>query len=119
MKKPPDNPLRACDVLNWGYLVEISEKPDKTTRDRKQAFRGFAYAFTSTADENIRDQMLMEFIRNGTDNQSRKSSEDFLRVLAEEFRSDRNTLRQFAKENGVRLLTDWWLARLDPTFGNP
>jgi len=118
-KAEPLPKLRASEVLNWDYLVEIAEKPEKRTRDRNQAWRGFAYAFTSTGDEDIRDKMLLECIKNGTDHQSKESSEDFLKTLADDLHSDRSLIRRFARENGVRLYSDWWLARRDPTFCNP
>jgi hypothetical protein len=95
--------LRACEVLNWDYLVEISGRPEGRTNDLAKALAGFAYDFTSVADEKIRDQMLIDFLKNGTDNVSRDSAEEFVKGVADRLRSDRELLRTFAKENGIRL----------------
>jgi predicted NACHT family NTPase len=96
--------LRACDVLNWDYLVSISEPPEGRTKNIGKAIAGFAYDFTSTADEDIRDQMLVDLLRNGTDNISRGSAEEYVKALANALRSDAGLVREFAKQNGVRLL---------------
>ena len=120
MKKPPNIPLRACDVLNWDYLVEIGEKPEGEIRNVfVRALREFAYDFTSTKDEDVRDQLLRDVLKRGTDHVSRESAEELLKTIATHLHSDRNALRKFAKENGVRLTLDWWLARRDPTFSYP
>ena len=95
--------LRAVDVLNWDYLVAISEKAEGRIKNLKQAIAGFAYDFTSTANDDIRDQMLLDFLKNGTANVSRKSAEDFVRTLAHHLQSDYELLRKYAKENGIRL----------------
>jgi hypothetical protein len=120
MKKPPDHPLRASDVLNWNYLVEIGEKPEGIAKkDLALGLKEFAYDFTSTASEDVRDQLLQDIIKNSTYNQSRETAEDVIRVLASRLQSDRNTLRKFARQIGVRLSPDWILARRDPTFSDP
>ncbi len=80
---------------------------------------GFAYDFTSTADENVRDQLLSDLIQNGTYKQSKETAEEVINVLASDLQSDRKALRKFAKQIGVRLYSEWRLARRDPTFGNP
>jgi hypothetical protein len=115
----PKEPIRACDVLNWDYLGEIEEKPVGVAQNLQQAIRGFAYTFRSTADENNRDQMLRDLLKNATDNHSKESAEDVIKALAMHLKCDRKELRRFAKENGVRLQTDFWLARRDPTFSDP
>ena len=120
MKKPPDNPLRACDVLNWNYLVEIGEKPEGgIPQNFIQALREFAYDFTSTADEDARDEQFTGILKRATDHESKESAEELMKVIATHLHSDRNMLRKFAKENGVRLTRDWLLARRDPTFSYP
>lgn len=104
MKKPPPPKLRACDVLNWDYLVKIAE--EKSERDAKtvtEAVRKFAYDFTSTADEDVRDNMLIEWLQNGTYKQSKDTAEEIVARLADSLKTDLGTLRKFAKENGVRL----------------
>ena len=120
MKKPPDIPTRACDVLNWEYLVEIGEKPEGGIQNIfVRALREFAYDFTSTADEDVRDQLLVGVLKRATDHESRESAEELMKIIAMHLHSDRNALRKFAKENGVRLTRDWLLARRDPTFSYP
>jgi len=47
--------------------------------------------------------MLIDFLKNGTDNVSRDSAEEFVKGVADRLRSDRELLRTFAKENGIRL----------------
>ena len=111
--------LRASEVLNWDYLVQIGQKPQGRTTSLAMAITGFAYDFTSTTDEDIRDQMLKDFLQNATNGQSRETAEEIVKTLASQLQSDRNALRKFAKEGGVRLSHDWWLARRDPTFSNP
>ncbi len=119
MKKPKEPPLRACEVLNWDYLGEIEEQPVGVTRDFQKAIRGFAYAFRSTADEDKRDGMLRDLLKNATANHSPQKAEDVVKTLALNLNSNRNDLRRFAKENGVRLQSDRWLAWRDPSFRNP
>jgi hypothetical protein len=107
MKKQQDPPLRACDVLNWDYLVEIGEKAQGQRKTIDAGLKDFAYDFTSTADENIRDEMLKSIVKNATDNTSRTAAEEFIKNAAIRFRCERKLLREFAKEAGVRLLPDW------------
>src|SRR3990172_630229 len=95
--------LDAVDVLNWDYLGEIGEIVEDRARDPEMAFKGFAYDFTSTASEEIRNQMLVEILRNATSGSSVEANEDFVAHLANRLKSDRSLLRQFAKENGIRL----------------
>ena len=95
--------LNAIDVVNWDYLTEIAEYVEGRVSSPAQALRGFAYAFTSTADESIRNQMLTDLLRNATDHCSREAAEEFIERLAMLLRSDHKLLRQFARESGVRL----------------
>jgi hypothetical protein len=95
--------LRASEVLNWDYLVKISERSDVKIRNATKAIAAFAYDFTSTADEDRRDRMLADLLKNGTANVSRESAEDYIRFLARYLESEPNLVREFAKENGVRL----------------
>jgi len=95
--------LDAVDVLNWEYLARIGEIVPDRASDPEMAFRGFAYDFTSTASEEIRNQMLVEILKNATFRTSVEANEEFVAHLANRFRSDQALLRQFAKENGIRL----------------
>lgn len=107
MKKEKDPPKRACDVLNWDYLVAIAEKAEGQRKTLDAVLKDFAYDFTSTADEDVRDEMLRNILKNATDNTSRKAAEEFIKNAANRFQCDHKLLREFAKEAGVRLLPDW------------
>jgi hypothetical protein len=112
MKKPQDPPKRACDVLNWDYLVEIAEKAQGQRKTLDAGLKDFAYDFTSTADEDVRDEMLRNILRNGTENTSRMAAEEFIKNAATRFHCERKLLREFAREAGIRLLPvlpDWML----------
>lgn len=95
--------LRASDVLDWNYLVRLSEEYCGTTTDRRQKLAFFAYNFTSTSDEAKRDAMLLDLLQNGTAHQSKETAEEVVRIAATNLKADHETLRRFAKENGVRL----------------
>lgn len=95
--------LRACDVLNWEFLGKIEEKPVEGNRDLRQGFAVFAYDFRSTADEDRRDAMLSELLNNATAYQSKHTAKKIVQQLAVALRSDYEKLKQFGKENGVRL----------------
>jgi len=103
MKKTSDDQLSASDVLNWEYLVEIGQKPEGIARDLVQALAGFAYDFTSTANEDARNLLLHDLLKNGTDHQSKETADAFIKAVAYHFHSDLQTLRRFAKQIGVRL----------------
>jgi hypothetical protein len=114
----PRQKLRACDVLNWEYLVQISQKSEHKPTDAPNAIANFAYEFTSTADEDIRDKMFLDILNNGTKTKSRGTAEAFVESLAGYLKSDYTKVRAFAKENGVRLA--WSLPKLlRPSSGNP
>src|SRR5487761_434011 len=95
----PDPPSRkrlcASDVLNWNHMVTIAAKADRPARTLPEALAGFAYDFTSTDSDNVRDQMLADFLHNATDNTSKESAEEVIRCLADYLRRDRHLLRQF------------------------
>jgi hypothetical protein len=101
--EPVPGSLAAADVLNWDYLVRIAEYVEGRVTSPTKALAGFAYAFTSTADEGIQNQMLIDLLRNATDHCSRDAAEEFIERLAILLQSDHKLLRQFARENGVRL----------------
>ncbi len=93
----------AVDVLNWDYLVKISDYVEVRGRSSDEALRGFAYAFTSTSDETVRNEMLRELLVNATANCSKQAAEEFVAWLSTALHSDVGKLRKFAKENGIRL----------------
>jgi hypothetical protein len=101
--KPAEEKLNACDVLNWDYLVEIAVKAEQPAKSLFEALTGFAYDFTSTADEGVRNQMLLDFLHNATDNTSRESATEVIKCLAKQLRSDEKLLKKFAKQSGIRL----------------
>ena len=57
----------------------------------------------STAEEDERDTLLADVMRDATSYQSTDTAEKVIERLATALRSDHQKLRQFAKENGVRL----------------
>jgi hypothetical protein len=97
--------LRACDVLNWEYLVELSAKydPDIARPTLLDALAKLAYDLTQSGSEDIRDQQLDEFLHRLTDNTSTDSTEQMLECMAGYLRCDPRKMRQFAKESGVKL----------------
>jgi hypothetical protein len=97
------DPLNAIDVVSWDYLVQVGEYVEERAHTAEDALRGFAYAFTSTADEEIRNTMLLDILKNGTRTGSVYACEDFVSNLASWLHCDPKVLRQFAKERGVRL----------------
>jgi hypothetical protein len=104
MKKEKDPPKRASEVLNWDYLVEIAEKAQGKRKTLDAVLKDFAYDFTSTADEDRRDEMLKNILKNATENTSRMAAEEFIKNAAIRFHCERKLLREFAKEAGIRLL---------------
>lgn len=109
--KHPKEILRASDVLNWDYLVEISDNPENRKENLHTAIMGFAYDFTSTADEEKRDTLLRDMLT--TENVTPEYTEELIKILSDYLRCDHTRLRDFAKENGVRLsLRKTFLARL-------
>lgn len=108
--------LRAVDVLNWDYLVHISTEPQTGLAS---AYAKFAYAFTSTADDGIRDAMLVEVIKKGTNHCSNVAKGHHLGAIAKNFKSDFARIREFAKQNGVTIVL-WKLPGFfDPSTLNP
>ncbi|GEM_PF-6058429 len=99
-KKPK---LDAVDVLNWDYLVEMGEYVEGKAKTPEMALKGFAYAFTSTASEELRNQMLRDILFNATCRGSKDAAEEFVTWLADLLKSDRQLVRQFAKERGINL----------------
>src|SRR5271169_6742005 len=95
--------LRASDVLNWEYLVRIAEPPQGDADTLSEGLAGFAYNFTSTADEDSRDTLLTELMNNATAHQSKDTTEKILKLLAGGLRTDHEKLRQFAKDIGIAL----------------
>ena len=103
MAAPPPKKLDACDVLNWDHLVKIATKAEKPAGNLAEALTGFAYDFTSTSSDEIRNEMLGDFLHNATDNTSRASAEEVIKCLSDRLQSDHQLLRKFAKQCGIRL----------------
>ena len=103
MEKTKEKQLDAIDVINWEYFVEIAEKSEGRASNITEAVKGFAYDFTSTADEEVRNEMLLDILKNGTRTGSVYSCEDFITNTASILRCDRGLLRRFGKERGIRL----------------
>ncbi|MGA7640078.1 MAG: hypothetical protein WCB00_24310 [Candidatus Acidiferrales bacterium] len=102
MKELPPK-LRASDALNWDYLVKIAEQSQEDATNLREGLAAFAYNFTSTADEDSRDVFLTDLLNNATAYQSTDTAEKIVKLLANSLQTDHERLRQFGKENGVRL----------------
>jgi hypothetical protein len=97
-------PLRACEVLNWDRLVELSQyiDPDQV-RQTTEVFAVSAYAITQTADEDVRDRLLTDILVRAAYGSRPENNQRFLVLLAEKTKSDLELLRRFAKQVGVQL----------------
>ena len=95
---------RAVDILDWEHLCHLAEyvEPSRVRR-WDQALKVFAYAFTSTADADRQDQLLADLLRNATVHTSVASAEEVVAKLAGDTNSNVGSLREFAKQCGVRL----------------
>src|SRR5271157_719644 len=72
-------------------------------RNWAKGTRLFAYDFASTADVEKQNRMLFDLLRNATARQSADSAEDVISALASSLNSDKELLREFARQNGIRL----------------
>ena len=101
----PKPKLNACDVLNWEYLVQVSAEynPDVVNPTILDALAKLAYELTQSGDEAIRNQQFSEFLHRLTDNTSTDSTETALKLAAARLHCDLKMVRQFAKENGIKL----------------
>ena len=97
--------LHAVEILDWDYLCKVGERVEPI-RNINDAVKSFAYNFTGTESVELQDRMLSDWLVNATYNQSAESSEEVVAVLAYHLQSDRNMLRAFARQAGVRLKRD-------------
>src|SRR5579859_899334 len=96
--------IDAADIFDWDRLCEMAAYMElNEVRTFMDAVRMFAYAFTSTARVDDQNTLLADWIRNATHLQSRETAEAVLAALAEQAYGDLDLLRDFAKQNGVRL----------------
>jgi hypothetical protein len=104
MASLPARKLHAYDVLNWDYLVELSCNYDPDApRSLTAALAKLAYDLTQTGDEEIRSLELSEFLHALTDHTSTAAAEEMLACVAMHLRCELKKMREFAKENGVKL----------------
>jgi hypothetical protein len=105
MDEPINRRLDACDVLPWEYLVELSARydPDIARQTLPDALAKLAYDLTQSGSEEIRTQQLKEFLHALTANTSTDSTEEMLECIAHHLRCDLKKVRQFARENGIKL----------------
>lgn len=96
------NAIAAANFLDWMYLCEIAT-PIEDPQNFREAVFLFAYNFTSAANEEIRNTMLREWLADATYGHSRETNEDVIQAVAYGLRCPLEPLRQFAKENGIRL----------------
>jgi len=111
-KKQKQEQLHAIDVVNWDYLCGLSENFDPNALEeelchRKITFedglRVFAYDFTSTANEDIRDRMLRDVLRNATQSHSSESASLVISTFAKALNSEVALFMEFAKQCGIKL----------------
>lgn len=96
--------IDAADIFDWDYLCQIAAYAELyEVRTFIDAVRLFAYAFTSTGRADDQNALLADWIRNATHLQSRETAEAVLAALAGQAHGDLDLLREFAKQNGVRL----------------
>jgi hypothetical protein len=100
----PEETIRASDVIgDWDYLVQMADPDAHNAQTLGQALRIVANALVSTANEETRDGILLDPIKNATANQSVETTEEILQTLAVRLRLDHQKLRKFAKQNGIRI----------------
>ena len=96
--------IDAADIFDWDRLCEMAAYMElREVRTFMDAVRMFAYTFTSTHRVDDQNTLLADWIRNATHLQSRETAEEVLAALAEQAHGDLELLREFAKQNGVRL----------------
>lgn len=99
-----DPKIDAADIFDWDRLCQMAAYMElHEVRTFTDALRMFAYAFTSTPRVGDQNAQLADWIRNATHLQSRETAEEVLAALAEQLHGDLGLLREFAKQNGVRL----------------
>ena len=96
--------INAADIFDWDHLVQIGTYLERNEiRTLEDAIRVFAYAFTSLANVADQDRLLAGWIQRATYLQSRDTPEEILAALADHTHGRLKLLREFAKQNGVRL----------------
>jgi hypothetical protein len=102
MKKPT---LDALNVLNWDYLCEIAnEHPELVfTTDIHRALERFAYDFTRADSIEDQNEILAQLLENATFGHGAETNEGTVRCFAELLCTERKLLREFAKQEGIRL----------------
>ena len=97
--------LNAVDVLNWDYLCEIAnEHPEVVfTTDIRRALERFAYDFTQAASAEDQNEILSQLLERATFGHSPETNEQTVERFADLLCTDRSLLREFAKQEGIRL----------------
>ena len=96
--------IAAVDIFDWRYLVQIGvHLEQEEIENLDQAVQVFAYAFTSLDQTEDQNRLLAEWLQDATYLQSPETAEEIMLALAERTRGNLDLLRQFAKQNGVRL----------------
>lgn len=98
----PENTLDAADILDWGHLCEIAELVE-APKNWNDGAKRFAYRFTSSADVAAQNTMLTDLLLNATYKQSSETAEEVIRVMCSSLSADREKLREFAKQIGIKL----------------
>lgn len=95
--------LHAVDILDWDYLCGIAENLEPgELRTWNQGLRYFADQFTSTGNVEQQDRLLRDLLRNSTAHSSVETAAIVVGALARDTHTDREQLRRFAKQRGIR-----------------
>jgi len=97
-----ENNLDAVDAVNWEYLCKIREKFDPP-KSKQEIFENFAWELTSIPRKEHQTLFLAWWLQNATYLQSAETNEEVIATVASIFNSDLNKLREFAKQQGIRL----------------
>jgi len=101
----PDR-LNAVDVLNCEYLREIAYDHGLAyTTDFNRALEIFAHAFIQAGNVADQNTMLTQLLSDSTFGQSTDANEETVAYLANFLRTSPILLREFAKQEGIRLRT--------------
>ena len=95
--------IHAVDILDWDYLCGIAEHLEPgELRTWTQGIRYFADQFTSTGNVEQQDRLLRDLLRHSTAHSTVETAAIVVVALARDTHTDREQLRRFAKQRGIR-----------------
>lgn len=97
--------LNAIDVLNWEYLCRVADAHSELayTTDIQRAIEKFAFAFTQATDVDDQNEVLTQLLEDATFGNSAAANDEVLDWFAEFLCTDRRLLREFARQQGIRI----------------